>query len=91
MARAPANPTRDALMQILGELAKSNIDDYAEAFEMLRDRLVGRDGADDPDLDARFRSAMGRIDARVFRKGERLRTTLYRRKSDRKPDDDMPG
>jgi hypothetical protein len=81
------NPTRDALMRVLADLGKSNIDDYAEAFELLRDRLVGRDGADDPELDARFRSAMGRIDARVFRSGERLRTSLHRRKNDRKPDD----
>src|SRR5688500_12913503 len=56
-----SNPTRDALMRILADLGSSNIDDYGEAFELLRDRLVGRDGEDDPELDARFRSAMGRM------------------------------
>jgi hypothetical protein len=84
----PSNPTRDALLALLTELGKSNIDDYAEAFEMLRDRLVGRDGEEDPELDARFRSAMGRLDARVFRNSERLRTTHFRRRGDAKPDDD---
>lgn len=85
------NPTRDALLQFLGELGKSRIDDYGEAFDLLRERLVGREGMDDPELDARFRSAMGRVDARVFRHGERLRTSLYRRKADLKPGDEAAG